>query len=161
MIIREGNYSIVSRNSNNVYWEEGLYPDWAAINTFRDYPHEPPGRGVEPHYHDGDEFWLFTSGRGEVWLGGKSFEITPNTAVYTPMGVVHRLQMFTGFDNVALVTRLERHKRTEHILVEEEGPPVPTVPSFVVPGASNNGPIGDRGERLSAVRAAANHVRGR
>jgi mannose-6-phosphate isomerase-like protein (cupin superfamily) len=155
MIVRSTNCVVVSKNSNSVYWEGRVYPDWTAVNAFQDYPDAKRGTGVEPHYHDGDEIWLFYSGRGEVWLDGESFEITPNTAVYTPMGVVHRFQMFTDFGNTAIVTRPERQKRVTHLKVEEAGPPVPTVPGFVVPGAKNNGPFADPGPRcpLSELRA--------
>lgn len=147
MIIENQHYMIRSRNSNNIYWEQGLYPDWTALNAFHHYPDQRIGTGVEPHYHDNDEMWLFTAGHGEVWLDDQRFEITPNTLVYTPMGVVHRFQMFTNYENNAIVTRLERQKRPIHILVEESGPPIPTVPGFVVPGESNTGPIPNRGSR--------------
>ena len=155
MIIENQNYMIRSGNSNNIYWEQGVYPDWTALNAFRHFPDQQIGTGVEPHYHDNDEMWLFTAGRGEVWLDDQRFEITPNTLVYTPMGVVHRFQMFTGYENNAIVTRLERQKRPTHILVEESGPPVPTVPGFIVPGERNTGPIQNRGSRcpLSEWRA--------
>ena len=154
MIIRTDRYVIISYNSNNVYWEEGLYPVWTAFNAIRYFPVEQRGTGVEPHYHDGDEIWLFTSGKGEVWLDGEVFDVTPNTVVYTPMGVVHRFQMFTDFGNTALVTRLERQKRPIHILVEEAGPPEPTVPGFVVSGDRNKGPFAAPGPRcpLSELR---------
>ena len=154
MIVKNTDYVLISKNSNNAYWEEGLYPNWAGISTFQYFPSQGKGGGVEPHYHDCDEIWLFTSGCGEVWLDEKSFAITPNTAVYTPMGVVHRFQMFTDYENVPLVTRLERQKRPIHILVEEAGPPIPTVPGFVVPGAVNNRSFADPGPRcpLSELR---------
>ena len=147
MIIENQHYMIRSGNSNNIYWEQGIYPDWTAVSAFRHFPDQQIGTGVEPHYHDNDEMWLFTAGRGEVWLDDQRFEITPNTLVYTPMGVVHRFQMFTGYENNAIVTRLERQKRPIHILVEESGPPIPTVPGFIVPGDSNTGPIPNRGSR--------------
>ena len=147
MIIENQHYMIRSGNSNNIYWEQGIYPDWTALSAFRHFPDQQIGTGVEPHYHDNDELWLFTAGKGEVWLNDQRFEITPNTIVYTPMGVVHRFQMFTGYENNAIVTRLERQKRPIHILVEEVGPPIPTVPGFIVPGESNTGPIPDRGSR--------------
>ena len=155
MIIENQHYMIRSGNSNNIYWEQGIYPDWTALSAFRHFPDQRIGTGVEPHYHDNDELWLFTAGRGEVWLNDQRFEITPNTLVYTPMGVVHRFQMFTGYENNAIVTRLERQKRPIHILVEESGPPIPTVPGFIVPGDSNTGPIAHRGSRcpLSEWRA--------
>ena len=155
MIIENQHYMIRSGNSNNIYWEQGIYPDWTAVSAFRHFPDQQIGTGVEPHYHDNDEMWLFTAGRGEVWLDDQRFEITPNTLVYTPMGVVHRFQMFTGYENNAIVTRLERQKRPIHILVEEVGPPIPTVPGFIVPGERNTGPIPNRGARcpLSEWRA--------
>ncbi len=155
MIIENQHYMIRSGNSNNIYWEQGIYPDWTALSAFRHFPDQRIGTGVEPHYHDNDEMWLFTAGRGEVWLDDQRFEVIPNTLVYTPMGVVHRFQMFTGYENNAIVTQLERQKRPIHILVEEAGPPIPTVPGFVVPGKSNTGPIPNRGPRcpLSEWRA--------
>ncbi len=153
MIVGNSNYVLISKNNNAVYWKEGLYPDWSLITTFLEAGGKI-GTGVEPHYHDCDEFWLFTTGRGEAWLDGKSYEITPNTVVYTPMGAVHRFQMFSDYETVAIITCLERQKRAKHILVEEEGPPVPTVPGFVIPGMSNNGPFANRGPRcpLSELR---------
>lgn len=147
MIITTDGYMIRSRNVNIYYWEQGVYPDWTALNTLQHFSEGLPGTGVEPHYHDNDEIWLFTDGRGEVWLDGVRHDITPNTLVYTPMGVVHRFQMFTRYENNAIVTRLERAQRATHILVDEDGPPEPTVPGFVIPGAQNNVPIAQPGPR--------------
>jgi mannose-6-phosphate isomerase-like protein (cupin superfamily) len=147
MMVQSERFELRSRNSNEVYWEQDVYPAWTRLNCFRPMPDQKRGAGVEPHYHDCDEIWLFTSGRGEVWLNGQSFPITPNALVYTPMGVIHRFQMITDFDNLAIVTPLERRQRATHILVEEEGPPEPTVPGFVVAGANNVGPIAERGPR--------------
>ena len=28
--------------------------------------------GVEPHYHDADEVWIFAYGRGEAWIDGQA-----------------------------------------------------------------------------------------
>ena len=147
MIIDDAAYVIRSLNSNRTYWEQGVFPEWTALNCYRHYPDGGTGTGVEPHYHDNDEFWLFTAGRGEVRLDDVRHEITPNTLVYTPMGCVHQFQMFTPYENNAIVTRLERAKRPLHLTVEEYGPPEPTVPGFVVPGDSNTGPILDPGPR--------------
>ena len=154
MIIRSDRHFVISENSNRTYWGEGLYPTWTAVNGMHCHSQQMRGTGVEPHYHDCDETWLYASGNGEVWLDGRVYEITPNTVVYTPRGVVHRFQMFTEYENNSLLTCLEGSKRRKHILVEEDGPPDPTVPGFVVPGAVNNGPIPDPGTRcpLSELR---------
>ena len=138
---------IRSQNDNNIYWEQEIYPSWTALRAYRHFPNGVPGTGVEPHYHDNDELWLFTEGFGEVWLSGERFDITPNTLVYTPMGCIHRFQMFTSYENNAIVTRLERERRPIHVTAERYGPPVPTVPGFVVPGACNTEPIVDPGTR--------------
>ena len=62
------------------------------------------------------------------------------------MGVVHRFQMFTDFENTALVTRLERDKRPIHIIEEKHGAPKKTVPGFVICGEENNDPVKNRGK---------------
>jgi quercetin dioxygenase-like cupin family protein len=75
--------------------------------------------------------------------------------VYNPMGCIHRFQMRTESDVVTFLTPPERPDRGGTILVVEEyGPPVPTVPGFVVPGDENTGPVSQRGPRcpLSQLR---------
>ena len=146
MILRGDRFEIRSQNSNLVYWEQEEFPSWTALNCLRLFTTVPSGHGVEPHYHDNDEIWLFRSGRGEVWVGDKKREVTPNTMVYTPMGVVHRFQMFEPWENTAIVTRMEGKKRAAHILVEDD-PPVPAAEGLVVPGAENQGPLADPGSR--------------
>ncbi len=147
MIVKSDGFWLISRNSNDDYWGKTKSPDWTAVGSIKHYPNEGMGMGVEPHYHDADEVWIFAYGRGEAWIDGQVFEVTDNTAVYTPMGATHRYQMFTDYDTVSVVTKLERQKRDTHLYPEEHGAPVPTVPGFVVPGAENTGPIADRGER--------------
>jgi mannose-6-phosphate isomerase-like protein (cupin superfamily) len=152
--IKDPNYWIISGNSNTDNWGQDVSPEWTSIGSLIYHPSQKTGADVGPHYHDADEVWMFATGRGEAWIDGHSYEITPNTVVCTPMGSVDRFQCFTEFDNASLVTRLERQNRPYHLPVEVEGPPVPTVPGFVVPGSDNNGPIASRGTRcpLSELR---------
>ena len=147
MIVKSDGFWLISRNSNDDYWGRTKSPDWTVVGSIKHHPTERMGVGVEPHYHDADEVWIFVGGRGEARIDGRVYEVTDNTAVYTPMGATHRFQMFTDFENVSVVTKLERRKRVDHLYPDEHGAPVPTVPGFVVPGAGNNGPIADRGER--------------
>ena len=149
MILTDNNYVIISKNSNGVgnYWSDKFYPKWSSIITLWLSPDQKIGTGVEPHYHDHDEIWLFTKGNGEVWLDEQIYKITPNTIVYTPMGTIHRFQMFTDYETVALVTRLERNKRQMHILVKEHGLPEKTVSGFVVNGENNRGPFKIKNKR--------------
>ena len=137
---------VLSNEANDVsaavqgllHWDEKLYPKWAAIIAVHLFPQQL-GHGVEPHYHDNDEFWLFTTGRGEVWLQGQSFSCAPGTVVYTPRGVVQRFQMFTDGEMVALATRFEGHRRAGHLLAQTDGVPEPTGSGFVVAGQQNVG----------------------
>ncbi len=158
MILSADNYMLVSKNVFPSEWDEHLYPDWAKIRLLRHTPDQRQGNGVEPHYHDCDEYWHFITGHGEAWLDGQLYEITPNTTVYTPMGVVHRFQMFTDFDTVDAPTLHEgRKRRIGHLIVKDDGIPIPTADGFVVAGASNNQSFPDRGPRspLSELRTIA------
>ena len=62
-----------------MYWEQGVYSSWTRLNCFHHFPDQKRSAVIEPHYHDNDEISLRPSGRGEVWLNGQSFPITPNT----------------------------------------------------------------------------------
>ncbi len=164
MIIRNDNCMVLSNESNDVsaalggllHWDEKLYPNWAAIIAFHLFPQQI-GHGVEPHYHDNDEFWLFTSGEGEVWLEGDSFPCVGGTVVYTPRGSVQRFQMFTDGELVALATRFEGRRRAGHLLVQTDGIPEPTGNGFVVAGQQNLGSFPDRDSRcpLSELRVVS------
>lgn len=164
MIIRDRDFMVLSNESNDVsaalegllHWDENLYPDWAAIISFHLFP-QKIGGGVEPHYHDNDEFWLFAAGQGEVWLDGKSFPCTPNTVVYTPQGAVQRFQMFTVGEMVALATRFKGRRRAGHLLAEEDGTPEPSGKGFVVEGSQNLGSFSSLDSRcpLSELRVVS------
>lgn len=147
MIVRGDGYQIISKNSNGNYYSGRIYPDWTPIAGIHEFPPRPKGSGVEPHYHDNDEFWFWATGHGEVWLDGKNLAVGPNSVTYTPMGVVHKFLMHTDFEVVAVITKSEREMREAHILVEEEGAPEPTVPGFVVRGEDNGGAFPHRGTR--------------
>jgi len=141
-------YTILSAAVNNpTYVDDEIYPDWAMLKLFRYFPGQGIGTGVEPHYHDWDEIWLFIDGHGEVSLDGRVPPITPGSVVYTPKGPVHRFQMFTDFGNAALRSRLEGQKRPIHIIESVHGPAIRTVKGFVIQGDENAGSFPDRGSR--------------
>jgi len=152
MIVNHANYMILSANANTPFWEHWEaqpYPQWAALTGIAHVP-VAPGFSVEPHYHDCDEFWLLIEGDGEAWMDDRAYLYTSNTAVYNPMGVIHRAQSFTAGLSSGLFTRLERQKRPGHLRTWEVGPPGPTVPGFVVPGGAIRvrSLIADRAARL-------------
>ena len=137
MIIRHDQYLILSANSNTDYWATNVYPDWATLTGIVYVADGRIGDGIEPHYHDCDEFWIFCVGKGEGWMDGQTYETTPNTAVYNPMGVIHRHQQFTPFAAAGLITHRERQHRSGHLAIDKAGLPEPTIPGFVVSGAQN------------------------
>ncbi len=64
--------------------------DIASIGSFT----VPPERPTELHYHDFDEYWLFTEGKTTVTLRlpdgiKKEYEIGPYDLIATPEGVEH------------------------------------------------------------------------
>jgi mannose-6-phosphate isomerase-like protein (cupin superfamily) len=141
---------------------ESTNPRWAALRNIGYTPRQGMGHGVEPHYHDFDEFWFFTSGHGEAWLDGVKHEVTPNTMVYTPKGVVHRFQMFVEFSTVGIQCRREGLRRAGHLHVARHGPPTPSANALVVPGDRNDGPIATSHPKLPVremrlVRLPAGH----
>ena len=154
MILRGPNFQVISKNSNAEYYSGGFYPEWTPLAGIHDMAVRPMGSGVEPHYHDNDEFWFWATGYGEVWVDGKNMPVGPNSVTYTPMGTVHKFLMHSDFEVVAVITRPGRKLRSKHILVSEDGQPESTVPGFVVPGSHNNGPFPVRGPRcpLSELR---------
>ena len=73
---------------------EGNRPAWSRATSAGIFRVGREGGRFDRHYHDCDELWLFADARGEVWLDGEVYSMTPGTAVYTPMGTVHRFQLF-------------------------------------------------------------------
>ena len=73
--------------------------DPATLHEYR----LPANSDVELHYHDVDEYWLFTSGRPTVTLRG-------------PSGVKKELTLEPG-DMVACVRGVEHTLRADHELV--------------------------------------------
>jgi mannose-6-phosphate isomerase-like protein (cupin superfamily) len=135
-------YAILSHEENNpAYSDDEGYPEWTILKLFRYYPDQKIGAGVEPHYHDMDEFWLFIDGRGEAWLDGVVHPVNPGTFVFTPRGVLHRFQMFTNFRNCAIATPHVGDKHKKHLVPEVDGPPIKSGEGMVVPAEESRGAI--------------------
>ena len=167
--------------NSSIYWLPEQYPRWGELNALVPLLGRGRGTGAEPHFHDGHEYWLFLDGLGEAQLGSRLWEVTPNTVVYTPPGVIHRHQMFTPFSVVAAVSRLVGLRRPGHLQLFDGrrgltvGCEVPSDPDahlyvpvadqidetavgegFAVPGDANTGPFSpDCGGPLSQLRSYA------
>jgi mannose-6-phosphate isomerase-like protein (cupin superfamily) len=45
------------------------------------------------HKHDVEHCWYILSGRGTMYMGGKSFAIEPDMAVFAPADMLHRIDV--------------------------------------------------------------------
>jgi mannose-6-phosphate isomerase-like protein (cupin superfamily) len=57
------------------------------VNTTR------AGAKGSEHAHDVEHCWYILSGKGTMYLGGKSSRIEPQTAIYTPAHVLHKVEV--------------------------------------------------------------------
>jgi mannose-6-phosphate isomerase-like protein (cupin superfamily) len=57
------------------------------VNTSR------AGAKGSEHTHDVEHCWYILSGKGTTYLDGKSYRIEPQTAIYTPAHVSHKVDV--------------------------------------------------------------------
>ena len=62
-----------------------------------------PGSGIGYHVQTEDEIYYVLSGKGEMTADGKTFEVTPGTAVLTRTGSSHGLKQAGNEDLVILI----------------------------------------------------------
>ena len=67
-----------------------------------------PGSAIGYHEQKEDEIYYVLSGRGEMTIDGKSFEVTPGTAVLTRPGSSHGLKQIGTEDLVILINYEQR-----------------------------------------------------
>jgi mannose-6-phosphate isomerase-like protein (cupin superfamily) len=61
-----------------------------------------PGSAIGYHMQKEDEIYYVISGRGQMTIDGKTFEVTPGTAVLTRPGSSHGLKQ-TGSDDLVIL----------------------------------------------------------
>ena len=62
-----------------------------------------PGSGVGHHVQKEDEIYYVLSGRGTMTLDGKTYDVTPGTAILTRTGSSHSLKQTGSEDLVVLI----------------------------------------------------------
>jgi predicted neuraminidase/mannose-6-phosphate isomerase-like protein (cupin superfamily) len=67
-----------------------------------------PGSGIGYHEQKEDEIYYVLSGRGEMTIDGKTFEVTPGTAVLTRPGSSHGLKQIGAEDLVIMINYEQR-----------------------------------------------------
>jgi mannose-6-phosphate isomerase-like protein (cupin superfamily) len=69
-----------------------------------------PGSGIGYHEQKEDEIYYVLSGRGVMTIDGKSFDVTPGTAVLTRPGSSHGLKQAGDEDLVILINYEQQAK---------------------------------------------------
>jgi quercetin dioxygenase-like cupin family protein len=69
-----------------------------------------PGSGIGLHTQKEDEIYYVLSGRGVMTIDGKSFDVTPGTAVLTRPGSSHGLKQAGDEDLVILINYEQQAK---------------------------------------------------
>jgi mannose-6-phosphate isomerase-like protein (cupin superfamily) len=65
-----------------------------------------PGSGIGYHEQHEDEIYYVLSGTGQMTIDGKSFEVTPGTAILTRPGSSHGLKQ-TGAEDLVIMINYE------------------------------------------------------
>jgi mannose-6-phosphate isomerase-like protein (cupin superfamily) len=69
-----------------------------------------PGSGIGYHEQNEDEIYYVLSGRGVMTVDGKSFDVTPGTAVLTRPGSAHGLKQAGNEDLVIMINYEQQPK---------------------------------------------------
>jgi mannose-6-phosphate isomerase-like protein (cupin superfamily) len=69
-----------------------------------------PGSGIGYHEQNEDETYYVLSGRGVMTVDGKSFDVTPGTAVLTRPGSAHGLKQAGNEDLVIMINYEQQPK---------------------------------------------------
>ena len=69
-----------------------------------------PGSGIGYHEQKEDEIYYVLSGRGVMTIDGKSFDVTPGTAVLTRPGSSHGLKQ-AGDEDLVILINYEQQTR--------------------------------------------------
>lgn len=87
------NIPTVSGHNNSVFKKPliAFGQKKGKVATFN-YAWLEKGMKVEPHRHDdGEEYYLFLSGKGKMLIGEKWFDVVENDYVTIPQGSMHSL----------------------------------------------------------------------
>ena len=80
----------------------------------------------DQHYHDFDEYWIITKGRGRVVTEGQVYDVAPGDCVATGMGHHHDFPLvFEEITGIYFETTLQGQKRLGHLWNHTHGPAVP------------------------------------
>ncbi len=71
---------------------------------------------VEPHFHDCDEWWVFTRGRALIRTEGQQHLVGAGDMVFTPMGAEHEVvEVYEDLEGVWFEGPLRGRARPGHL----------------------------------------------
>jgi len=71
---------------------------------------------VEPHFHDCDEWWVFTRGRALIRTEGEEHEVGAGDMVYTPMGEEHEVvEVYEDLEGIWFEGPMQGRQRRGHL----------------------------------------------
>ena len=118
-----GGGSIVERDADVAKAEPGTHKGGGETSGYSFFAKAPdlrlvfrkralkPGSAIGYHQQKEDEIYYVISGRGEMTLDGKTFEVTPGTAILTRPGSSHGLKQIGSEDLVILINYEQRPRK--------------------------------------------------
>lgn len=90
------------------------FPSWSevsryGVNTLN------PGDTIELHFHDCNEFWIITEGRGVATSEGVSYDLGPGDMLLTKQGDEHSLRVTEKMVAVYFYGIMPPDGRTGHL----------------------------------------------
>jgi mannose-6-phosphate isomerase-like protein (cupin superfamily) len=108
--------------SSEILWMAGHWTQTYYISIFQ----FAPGRPLEMHYHDNDEYWFVFRGRFEGIYDGQAAQFRPGDMLCTGMGFEHGIpDPPEVIEGVGFTPKLEGRQRFGHLHRDQDGPPVP------------------------------------
>lgn len=94
--------------------DKANYPNWSEVNHYGINSLEV-GHEVESHYHDGNEYWIIITGKGNCTTEGDTYEVGPGDMVLTKKGDEHSMIVTEKMTVVYIIGKLPPGGRTEHL----------------------------------------------
>jgi mannose-6-phosphate isomerase-like protein (cupin superfamily) len=98
----------------------GNRPDWCDVTAAGIFRLAGSGR-FDRHYHDCNEYWLFTRGKAKVWSEGREYYVRAGDILCTRAGDEHDiLEIYEPIEGFYFEDALKEGGRSGHLHRSEE-----------------------------------------
>ena len=102
-------------------------PDWCEIGSIGRFTVATEGGRFERHHHDDHEVWMFSEGRGKIFLEGAEHYVQGGDIVLTQAGDIHDIvEVYETLRGFFIETGLPQGGRIGHL--DGEAHDVPALP---------------------------------